>query len=188
MPNPFSGFLILLILFLINLLTTVFYIIALKDESLMKVFFKLPFLLQKSFVILFVGPLVLSPFLPQLRLKLPLSLVIPIGAVLIIEGFIMILLSFTKIGVVPGMRKATGLITSGVYGVVRHPIYSGTLSIFLGLCLSMNALVSLSYFPISVFLYYLMTVYEEKGLVEAYPTEYPLYQTRVRGRIIPFFL
>ena len=183
-----SGFLFAAILLLVNLATTIFYIIVLRDKSRMKTFFDLPVLLQKSFVILFVGPLVLSPFIPQFRLDMPLSFAVPIGAILIAEGFLMILFSFLKIGVVPSLRKATGLMTSGTYGVVRHPIYSGTLSVFLGLAVSLNALVSLFYFPISVLLYYLMTVYEEKGLLEAYPNEYRLYQTRVRGRIIPFVL
>lgn len=177
-----------LILLLVNLLTTVFYIIVLKDGSRTKAFFELPVLLQKSFVILFVGPLFVSPFVPQFRLHMSSLFAISIGAVLIAEGFCMILFSFLKIGVIPSLRKSTGLITSGTYGIVRHPIYSGTLSIYLGLALSLNALVSLCYFPVSVFLYYLTTVYEERGLVAAYPEEYPSYQTRVKGRIVPSVL
>jgi len=154
----------------------------------MTTFFTLPVVWQKLFVVLFVGPLVLSPFLPQVALNIHSSFTIPIGAVLIAAGVLMILLSFFKIGVVPSIKKDGLLITSGTYALVRHPIYSGTLSGFIGLAVLLNALVPLLYFPISVFLYYVMTIYEEKGLVEMYPDQYPLYKTRVRKRIIPYLL
>lgn len=177
-----------LVVLLVNLLATIFYIFVLKDKERLGKFFALPILLQKSFVVLFVGPLVVSPFVPQLKVDMSPVFTVPVGAVLFAEGLLMIPFSFLKIGVVPSLRKASGLLTSGPYGVVRHPIYSGTLSIVLGLALWRNALISLSYFPLLVFLYYLTTAYEEKDLVHAYPDEYPAYQRRVKRRIIPFVL
>lgn len=172
----------------VNLLASLLYLTVLRDKERTRTFFTLPVIVQKSFVILFVGPLFISPFLSQPTLPLPPGITVPLGIVLTLEGICMILFSFLTIGLIPSVRKATGLVTSGAYSIVRHPIYSGTLSCFLGLGLLMNAMVSLLYLPVSVCLYYLMTVYEEMGLKEAYPDEYPVYQRKVRARIIPWVL
>jgi protein-S-isoprenylcysteine O-methyltransferase Ste14 len=97
-------------------------------------------------------------------------------------------LAFLKIGAVPSLRERSALITTGVYGLVRHPIYAGTILTFLGVILFFEAMIPLLYFPISVGLYFIMTVYEEKSLMAEYGREYNEYQKKVRKRIIPYFL
>jgi protein-S-isoprenylcysteine O-methyltransferase Ste14 len=59
---------------------------------------------------------------------------------------------------------------------------------FFGLILLFKAYISLLYFPVSILLYYIMTVAEEKGLVKEYGEHYREYQKKVRKRIIPFIL
>lgn len=113
---------------------------------------------------------------------------IPVSLLLIIGGFVFIGLAFLKIGAIPSLKEKSNLITQGVYRIVRHPIYCGTLIIFLGLIIWTNAFISLLYFPISVLLYFIMTVYEEKSLIREYGQEYMDYQKQVRKRIIPFVL
>lgn len=171
----------------INFMATLIYLFFLSRESRKEQFYNLPFWLQKSFVVLFVGPLFISPFLPQVRMtmgfyRFPISLGFIIGGVVIIIG------AFFKIGVIPSLKEKSTLITQGVYGIVRHPIYFGTILTFLGLILFTNALLSLLYFPISIALYFLMTIYEEKSLISEYGQEYVVYQKTVRKKIIPYVL
>jgi methanethiol S-methyltransferase len=83
-------------------------------------------------------------------------------------------------------RKRT--ITTGIYRIVRHPIYSGTLILFLGLILFHSSALSFLYFPASILLYWIMTYFEEKDLIRMFGEEYLLYKQKVKSRIIPFIL
>jgi protein-S-isoprenylcysteine O-methyltransferase Ste14 len=174
----------------INLLVTIGYLLFMSSETRKERFFKMPVWLQKSFVLLFIGPLFISPFLsqPSVHILAHDWLRIPLGFLFIFSGLAIIILAFLKIGAVPSLRKKSSLITAGVYGIVRHPIYSGTLIAFLGVILLSEALVSLVYFPVSAGLYYLMTVHEEKVLIAEYGREYLAYRQKVRKRILPYIL
>ncbi len=173
----------------INLVATFIYLFFLSDENRKKVFFSLPMLLQKAFVAFFVGPLFISPFMPQSRFPmLPEAVNMTLSLLLVFIGIAFILGAFFKIGPVPSLKAKTNLVTQGVYGIVRHPIYAGTILTFLGLILLKNALVSLFYFPVSIGLYFLMTIFEERSLINEYGQEYKDYQLDVRKRIIPFVI
>lgn len=185
-----QGFITVVLVLSVNLIVTIVYLYFLSEESRKRQFFSLPVWLQKIFVLLFVGPLFVAPFLKQARI--PFNgydlVILTLSLVLIIGGFLFIVFAFLKIGVIPSLKEKSSLISQGVYRIVRHPIYSGTIFAFLGLILYFKAFVSLLYFPVSVILYYIMTVYEEKSLIEEYGQEYIEYQQCVRKRIIPFVL
>lgn len=170
----------------INLAASVSYFIIISNTRLKEKFYKLPNFIQKIYVLFFVLPLFISPFITHY--KLDFSNIIKVtGIFLSITGILFILLSFMKIGVVPSITKA-GLKTSGVYRIVRHPIYSGTLIVFAGLILFNSSAIPLFYFPVSLLLYYLMTYFEEKDLVKIYGNEYINYRGKVKFRLIPFVI
>lgn len=79
---------------------------------------------------------------------------------------------------------APGLITSGIHGVVRHPLYLGTFAFTWGLFLWMplaDILITAS----CITLYTLIGMhYEERKLVKEYGQAYTCYQARV-PMIIP---
>lgn len=179
-------YLLVSFILVINLIATFIYLVFLSNESRKR----MPVLLQKLLVVLFVGPLFIAPFLPQVRINFAIYdfIKIPVSLLLIVGGLIFIGFAFLKIGAIPSLKAKSSLITQGVYRIVRHPIYCGTLITFLGLILWTNTFVSLFYFPISILLYFIMTVYEEKSLIGEYGQEYIDYQKRVRKRIIPFVL
>jgi protein-S-isoprenylcysteine O-methyltransferase Ste14 len=73
--------------------------------------------------------------------------------------------------------------TTGVYGLVRHPIYLGWLLVVFGAPTMTGtrlvfAIISTVYLAIAV-------PWEERGLLDAFGTEYRAYQQRVRWRIVP---
>ncbi len=79
------------------------------------------------------------------------------------------------------------LITDGVYGIVRNPVYSGALLACTGAVLIANNLILLIV-PVICWLY--MTIFliktEEKWLKELYGQEYVSYCQKV-NRCIPWF-
>lgn len=175
-----------LIVLCVNLAASVSYFIIISNTRLKEKFYKLPNIIQKIYVLFFVLPLFISPFIAHFKLGLS-NIFNAIGLCISIAGILFILFSFMKIGVVPSITQ-TGLKTSGVYKIVRHPIYSGTLIVFAGLILFNSSAIPLLYFPFSLLLYYLMTYFEEKDLVKIYGDEYINYRGKVKYRLIPFVI
>lgn len=81
-------------------------------------------------------------------------------------------------------RKEGRLATTGVYGLVRHPQYTG---IFLALfgegVVHWPTLFSVGLFPVIVFGYWRLAVKEEREMIARFGEEYCAYQRRV-----PMFL
>ena len=76
------------------------------------------------------------------------------------------------------------LIQSGLYGLVRHPMYGGVILSALGWALFRASLPALVLAVILAVFFDRKAHYEEKRLAAAYP-EYPDYRRRVR-KLIPF--
>lgn len=77
------------------------------------------------------------------------------------------------------------LITSGMYSVVRHPIYTGVLILGIAWSIFFGSLLSLL-FTLVLFLFFMVkSTREEELLAKKFP-EYVDYKTRVKKKIIPF--
>src|ERR1700722_1138164 len=83
-------------------------------------------------------------------------------------------------------RAEPELITSGPYGFVRHPIYSGLLTAMLGTVL-VNNLLGLIVVAVLIGYFYSCGTVEERNLVSAFPAAYPEYRSRTK-MLIPFLL
>jgi protein-S-isoprenylcysteine O-methyltransferase Ste14 len=83
------------------------------------------------------------------------------------------------------VQKGQTVIDTGLYGIVRHPMYSATLLLFLSMPLILGSLFSflvmLGYVPVIV----LRIRNEESVLTEGLPG-YADYKTRIKYRLIPF--
>jgi protein-S-isoprenylcysteine O-methyltransferase Ste14 len=83
------------------------------------------------------------------------------------------------------LKKDHELITRGVYGYVRHPIYAGFLLMGLGTVLVTQNFMVLAFF-ISLLVIFLFRINsEEKLMTQTFPKEYPLYKKKVKA-LIPF--
>ncbi len=78
------------------------------------------------------------------------------------------------------------LITTGVYNIVRNPVYSAFIFIFTGvLLLTANYILLILPFIYWAFLTILMKTTEEKWLKNEFGTEYDIYLKEV-NRVIPY--
>jgi protein-S-isoprenylcysteine O-methyltransferase Ste14 len=111
--------------------------------------------------------------------------VLAVSDILLSFGMIWALYSVSylrhRFSIVP---EARGLVTTGPYEFVRHPIYLGEITSALGLVLPSLLTFHLVVFVIFVFAQLMRTRYEEGVLRQSF-REYPAYASRTR-RLIPF--
>lgn len=76
------------------------------------------------------------------------------------------------------------LVTTGIYGIVRHPIYTGLVLGTLGWSLLIGSIVGLG-LAVALFVFFdLKSRREEAWLAESYP-DYPAYRDRTK-KLIPW--
>ncbi len=77
------------------------------------------------------------------------------------------------------------LVTEGIYGAVRHPLYGANVLLLAGLALHQNSVWAVIVAAAGAGFYGLKAVAEERRLQFRYPG-YAAYQDEVRARLIPF--
>lgn len=112
-----------------------------------------------------------------------------IGTALCAAGLALMLLAFVSIGgtiqIAPVPRPGRQLVTNGVYGVFRHPIYTAIVFLAAGLFLRKpTLLVALAGAVVVVFLVFKVRI--EEQLLRAAYAEYAAYRRRTWG-LIPWF-
>jgi protein-S-isoprenylcysteine O-methyltransferase Ste14 len=83
-----------------------------------------------------------------------------------------------------GSTRGPGLITSGVFGIVRHPLYFGWALFVFGT--PDMTLTRLTFAVISTAYLALAIPFEERSLVETFGVQYESYRRQVRWRMVPF--
>jgi len=85
------------------------------------------------------------------------------------------------------LKRGHELITSGPYALVRHPIYTGLLTMFVATVIVLGHVAGIIALPFVFMSLWIKLRYEEKLMLKQFPNEYTAYQRRVK-RIIPFIL
>jgi protein-S-isoprenylcysteine O-methyltransferase Ste14 len=135
--------------------------------------------------ILFFGPTSLNP---DLSIESPKGLLLWCGYGIFILGTVIALIAAVNLGKnltpLPRPKENAELIQSGLYRLVRHPIYSGVIVLSIGWgVIQQSALVWLYVIVIAIF-FDIKSRKEERWLVERFST-YADYQGRVR-KLIPW--
>lgn len=84
----------------------------------------------------------------------------------------------------PYPREDGKLVQSGVYGIVRHPIYSGVILGTGGYAIAQQSLSHLAFAFLFLLFFNAKAAREEAWLVEKYP-DYPQYQEQVK-KLVPW--
>ena len=108
-----------------------------------------------------------------------------LGAMIMAVGlvvFIAAMRQFSRAGTnVPTTMPTTAIVTSGIYGYSRNPIYLGMTLFYVGLGLLMDNIYALVLFvPVLLVMRYGVIGREEAYLAEKFPDEYVSYKERVR--------
>lgn len=78
------------------------------------------------------------------------------------------------------------LITDGMYGVVRHPFYSGFIMFTLGLTISLPVYETRLLAVLTLAVMVVFIPKEEEQLQREYKQEYRDYMEKVRWRLVPY--
>ncbi len=101
-----------------------------------------------------------------------------LGGVAMIAGLVIMNRAWKQI------HGASGdLVTSGLYGVVRHPQYSALFLITIGFLIQWPTIVTLAMWPILTFMYYRLARREEQEMEGLFGEKYAAYRQQV-----PMFL
>lgn len=123
------------------------------------------------------------PFVDQPRFEMGGWEVI-IGLPIFILGLVL-MAAIVQIRSWPAPDKGVRLVTTGFYGVVRHPCYLGEILWALGLSIMLGSIIGISLVPLWWAGLLFLTVLEEEDLERRMASEYEAYRERVRGRIFP---
>jgi protein-S-isoprenylcysteine O-methyltransferase Ste14 len=85
------------------------------------------------------------------------------------------------------LKEGHELIRTGVYRVVRHPIYTGILTIALGTAVEIGRVRGYVAFGLMVVSFWIKSKHEERLLLEHFPADYPAYKRETKA-LIPFVL
>lgn len=111
-----------------------------------------------------------------------------IGSAVFAVGAIVAIVAMLQLGrqLVPQPSPVANgrLIDTGLYGIVRHPIYTGVLLLMAGSVLRVPSLAGLALIVASVAFFDRKSAYEEALLTRTYPA-YDAYQERVRWKLVP---
>ena len=97
------------------------------------------------------------------------GLFIVVGLVLLIRGWVQVYRTSLE----------GKLATEGVYGVVRHPQYTGIILAVFGQVIHWPTVITLLLFPLIVWAYVRLAKREESALTECFGEEYQAYRQRV---------
>jgi protein-S-isoprenylcysteine O-methyltransferase Ste14 len=113
------------------------------------------------------------------------------GVVLCIAGFAFCIWARFTLGRnwsgVVTLKRGHELISDGPYALVRHPIYTGLLTMFVATVIVLGHVAGIIALPFVFVSLWIKLRYEEKLMLKHFPNEYAAYQQRVK-RIIPFIL
>lgn len=110
-----------------------------------------------------------------------------LAGILILGGLVLAILGVRGLGSAltasPVPRSGSGLVTSGLYGVIRHPIYTGLLAGGVGLVAIGASVWHLAVWVALAVLLAVKSRWEERMLAAEHP-DYPDYASRT-GRFLP---
>ena len=85
-----------------------------------------------------------------------------------------------------GEQRPLKIISSGAFGYVRHPLYLGSILVYLGLTVSTASLFCLTLLVVIVLFYNYIAAYEEKLMEAKFGRDYIAYRQNT-GRWLPRF-
>lgn len=120
--------------------------------------------------------------------RTPTWTLVVLGGLIALAGVLVLLAAMRSLGraltPTPVPIPGAGLRTSGVYGVVRHPIYSGLLLAVLGLLVALGSAASWIWGLAMLLFFWTKSRWEDRLLHEEYGQQWEAW-ARTTGRLVP---
>jgi len=104
--------------------------------------------------------------------------ILPFSSAIMLVGMLLIIVGWKQIH-----KAQNQLVTSGIYGYLRHPQYLGFLLLTAGMNIQWITLLTLLLWPAIVVLYYRLAKEEDKKMEEKFGEEYIKYKN-----VVPMFI
>lgn len=131
------------------------------------------------------------PYPLNVRVLLPVAIVAWSGMILCVGGLGFAIWARVVIGRnwsgAVTLKEEHELIERGPYRLVRHPIYTGILSMFVATAIMLGHLAGCIGVVIVIASFWIKLIREEKVMLNQFPDKYAAYRQRVK-RLIPFVL
>jgi len=124
-------------------------------------------------------------------MAIPTPVALTVGILLLSINFIIKIVAQRQIGVSPAFpldsakKSKAKLITTGIYGIVRHPLYLSNSLLAFGIAILFKSMYALLFSIPYALLYLPIVHFEEKGLLEKYGGEYKEYKRKTPWKMIP---
>ena len=135
-------------------------------------------------VFMFLIPPFAIAIVPQPRFLYNFVIIL-IGGILFIVGFALNIAARRHIGYIPGLKKKERLITTGIYSIIRHPIYLANSLFVMGWSLIFLGTISIFFSVCYMFMYIPLNFMEERILIKEYGKRYLEYKKRTPYAFIP---
>ena len=132
----------------------------------------------------FIAPPIILPFTEGPKFAVPIPAVIAVGIILIAGSFVIRIVAQRQIGALPALKVKAELITSGIYGISRHPLYVGNFLFAVGMAILFRSVYASLFSILYGILYLLIIHFEERDLLVKYGDEYAKYRIDV-GMFFP---
>jgi protein-S-isoprenylcysteine O-methyltransferase Ste14 len=136
--------------------------------------------------LVFLGPRTVAGW-PAWPFPFPRMLVV-MGSAFMVGGGSLLFAGLVRLGMgltpLPYPKEGAGLVQTGPFALIRHPMYGGGLMLALGWALFIQGWLTLGYVAVLFAFLDMKSRREERWLAEKFP-EYASYQRRVR-KLIPF--
>jgi len=156
------------------------------QSTLTKIERIIPKLVIKVFAFLtFIVPIIILPFIrgPKIPIPTPISLIL--GIIILVIVVITRVLGQREIGTSPALKNKKELITSGIYGVIRNPLYTSNGLLAVSFAVIFKSSYALLFSIIYFFLWLPLIYLEEKDLQRKYGKEYEEYKIKTPWRMVP---
>jgi len=135
------------------------------------------------FVLVIILDIFIFKFSQQVIGILPWIIAVPLFLLFFIIGSYFLFTSHQTI--FKKNEENKGIITNGVFSLVRHPMYFGSILLFFSFVILSYSILAFLVWLVIVFFYYFISHYEEKLLIKKFSDKYREYQKRV-PMFIPF--
>ncbi|MDP8238057.1 MAG: isoprenylcysteine carboxylmethyltransferase family protein [Candidatus Hatepunaea meridiana] len=132
----------------------------------------------------FIAPPVILPFTEGPKITIPTPAAIAVGIILIAGSFIIRIIAQRLIGALSALKGKAELITTGIYGISRHPLYLGNFIFAAGMAILFRSMYAFLFSILYGILYLLIIHFEERDLFAKYGEEYAKYRRDV-GMVFP---